>query len=164
MSVSLAAELLEVLTARGLPITDVSVFPETCSLLAVVAVKVPFANVAAEIAQVIWATRYGRSIPYVIIVEDDVDSFNMAQVFHALVTKCHPYRGIVRLEHAASTSYPPWANRYEQQYRVGAKTYFDCTWPLDWDPSDVPIKASFTKIYPLEVQQKALAKWHKYGY
>ena len=164
--VSLAAELQEVLTAQGLPVVGVSMFKEICWALVVVAVKVPYANVASDIAHVLWGSRAGFCLSYIIVVEDDVDPFNMGEVMHALATKCHPYRGIVREEHARMTSYEPWADHHERKYRVGAKTYFDCTWPLEWDPADVPIKASFanTKMYPLEVQQKALAKWHKYGY
>ena len=166
MSVSLAAELQEILTGRGLPVTAVSAFPETCYLLAVVAVKVPFANVASDIAMVIWASRCGNTIPYIIVVEDDVDPFNMAEVFFSLATKCHPSRGIHRLEHVSAIGFEPWADRHEREYLVGAKAYFDCTWPVDWAPIDVPVKAAFanTKMYPLGVQQKALDKWRKYGY
>ncbi|MBI4186589.1 MAG: UbiD family decarboxylase [Chloroflexi bacterium] len=164
--VSLAADLKEVLLTRGLPVTGVSLFKEVCWTLAVVAVKVPYANVASDIAHVLWASRAGFALTYIIIVEDDVDPFNMGEVFHALATKCHPYKGIVRLEHATALSYEPWADHHERQYRIGARTYFDCTWPLDWGPADMPIKASFNnpKVYPPEVQEKALAKWHKYGY
>lgn len=163
-SVDMAADFLETLRGRGLPVTGVSVFPETCSLLAVVGIKAPYSNVAAEIARVLWGSRLGREMPYIIVVDEDVDPFNMAQVFHALASKCHPYRGIVRLEHDVGSVYMPWADRTERQNLVGAKAYFDCTWPLGWDASEVPQKCSFEKIYPLEIQQKALAKWKKYGY
>lgn len=165
-SVSMAAELQELLIGRGLPVTGVSIFPESCYLMAVVAVKVPFAYVAGDIARIIWASRSGALRPYVIVVDDKVDPFNMAQVLHALVAQCHPYKGIHRVEHTSATSYEPWANRHERENRMGAKVYFDCTWPVDWLPSDVPEKASFTntQMYPLEVQQKALAKWRKCGY
>ncbi len=164
MSVSKAAELLEALRARGLPATGLCLFPQSVSMLVVVAVKRSFANVAGEIAHVIWATRLGRATPWIVVVDDDVDPFNRDQVFHALVTKCHPYRGIVRLEHAVGIIYMPWANQHERKYRVGAKAYFDCTWPLDWEPSDIPQRISFKESYPLEVQQSVLAKWQKYGY
>jgi 4-hydroxy-3-polyprenylbenzoate decarboxylase len=133
-------------------------------MLTVVAVKTTFANIASQIADVIWSTRGGRAMPYLIVVNDDTDPFNMTQVIHTLVTKCHPYRGIVRREHTTALGYFPWQNQHERKYRVGAKAYFDCTWPLDWDPSQVPRKASFTNIYPEKVQQAALAKWRKYGY
>ncbi len=164
ISVTKGAELLEALRARGLPVTGVSVPPEAASMLAVVAVKAPFANVAGEIAHAVWGSTASRALPYLIIVNDDVDPANMTQVLHALVSKCHPYRGIVRLEHAVGISYLPWQSGYERKYRIGGRVYFDCTWPLTWESSEVPRRASFADIYPLEVQQKALAKWQKYGY
>ena len=158
------AESLEALRARGLPVTGVSVFSEASNFLAVVAVKPHYSRVAEDIAHVIWGSRMGHSTPYIMVVDDDVDPFNMAQVLHALVTKCHPYRGIVRLESSPTTSLIPFLNHHERQYRLGAKVYFDCTWPLDWDPSDVPKRVSFRDSYPAEIQEKALAKWRKYGY
>jgi 4-hydroxy-3-polyprenylbenzoate decarboxylase len=163
-SILRGAEFLEALRARGLPVTGVCAFAETAQMLVAVAVKARYFRMADEIAHVIWASRMGVMTPYIIVVDDDVDPFNMAQVLHALATKCHPWRGIVRLEQTAGSELIPWANRRERHNLVGAKAYFDCTWPLDWDPSEVPRKCSFENIYPLEVQQKALAKWQKYGY
>lgn len=165
MSLTKGARALEVLRAQGLPVTGVCVPPETSYLLAVVAVKAQYHGVAGDIAHAIWGHPiFGHTLPYVIVVEDDVDPFNMAQVFHALITKCHPYRGIVRLEYAAVISLIPWLSRHEQKYRLGARAYFDCTWPVDWDPADVPKRVSFAEMYPLEIQKKALDKWRKYGY
>jgi 4-hydroxy-3-polyprenylbenzoate decarboxylase len=130
----------------------------------VVSVKAPYANVADDIAHVIWGTKAGRPVSYLIIVDEDVNPFNMNQVLHALATKCHPKRGIVKLERTIGMALNPWANEHEQEFRMGAKVYFDCTWPLDWDPLKIPKRISFAEAYPLEVQEEALTKWHKYGY
>jgi hypothetical protein len=54
-------------------------------------------------------------------------------------------------------------NSYEREYRIGARVYFDCTWPVDWKESEIPKKMSFAEAYPKAIQKKALAKWHKYG-
>ncbi len=165
LSLTKSSEVLEILRAQGFPVTGVCIFPETANMLVVVAVKARYHGVAGDTAHAIWGTPiFGHTLPYVIVVEDDVDPFNIAQVFHALATKCHPYRGIVKLEHSAVISLAPWLNKYEQRYKLGAKAYFDCTWPVDWEPSDVPQRMSFAEAYPLEVQERALAKLRKYGY
>ncbi len=164
ISVVQSAEFLELLRAQGMPATGVWTPVETVNMLSVVAVKVPYANVAGEIANIIWSSRLGRTTPYVIVVDHDVDPFNIGEVFHALATKCHPYRGIVRIEHAVGFALFPWSSRFERQYFVGGRAYFDCTWPKTWDPADVPGKSSLTAIYPKKVQQKALAVWKKYGH
>ncbi len=158
------AGYLEALRTRGLPVTGVSILPETSGLLLVVAVKVPYARVAEDISHVVWGTRGGRSLPYLIVVNDDVNPFNRAQVLHALATKCHPNTGIVKLKQSTGIALSPWASRHERQHGLGARTYFDCTWPLDWDPEDVPKRVSFAESYPSEVQEKALAELRKCGY
>ncbi len=162
-AVTRSAGFLEALRAEGLPVTGVYVPPETVTYLVVVAVKGAAAR-ADQVAYTIWASRAGGYTPYIIVVEDDVDPFNMTQVLHALVTRCHPYRGIVRLEGSIASALVPWATKHEQKYLMGAKAYFNCLWPPDWEAEDIPAKCSFDSIYPPEIQQKALAKWQKLGY
>ena len=164
LSLTTAAALLDTLRTAGLPVTSVSYPAETGFMLAVVAVRDHSPHVADDIAHSIWGSKGGQMLPEIIIVDDDVDPFNPAQVFHALVTRCHPINGIVRLGRTSGTALWPWASRYEQKSRIGARIYFDCTWPFDWDPSDIPKRMSFTEAYPSQVQQEALAKWSKYGY
>ncbi len=164
ISLTSSAELWEALRERGLPVTGVYVPPETSYMMTVVAVKSYYAGVADDIAHAIWGGPFGHAETYIVVVQDDVDPFNMSQVWHALVSKCHPGRGIHKVENSRVTSLIPYLNHHEREYDMGVKVYFDCTWPLDWDPADVPERASFAEMYPAEVQQSALAKWAKYGY
>lgn len=163
-ALSAEAELLEILRARGLPVTGVSIPPETSNLLTIVAVKKLYAGVVDVIAHVAWATKRGNKMPYIIVVDEDVDPFNLPQVLHAVVTKCNPDKGVVRLEHGYISPILPFLDLHQRKSGLGSKIYFDCTWPSDRDPLDIPRRASFAEIYPSEVQKKALAKWHKYGY
>jgi 4-hydroxy-3-polyprenylbenzoate decarboxylase len=160
-SVTRAAELLEALRGRGLPVTGVNVPPEGGCLLAVVAVKSLFGNIAEQVSHVVWGAVGGIIIPYLIVVDSDVDPLNMGEVVHALVSKCHPYRGIVRLEHTLGSPLWPFLNAYERLHKLGARAYFDCTWPVDWNKADVPARVAFREIYPQEVQQKATDKWQR---
>jgi len=162
-SVTNPAECLEILRTFGIPVTGACEFTEAATMLMVVAIKAGRAR-ADDVAHAIWASRLGPATPWVIVVEDDVDPFDMGQVLHALASKCHPWRGIVRLEHARGQALIPWLSRHEQKYLLGSRAYFDCTWPPDWDPEDVPKRCSFDSIYPVEVQQKALDILRKYSY
>jgi 4-hydroxy-3-polyprenylbenzoate decarboxylase len=47
---------------------------------------------------------------------------------------------------------------------MGARVYFDCTWPVDWEASEIPKRMSFAEAYPEAIKKEALAKWRKYGY
>ena len=162
-SVTRSAECFDILRAQGVPVTGAYEFPEGCTLVVVVAIRAGLAR-ADDVAHAIWASRLGVSTPYVIVVEDDVDPFDLKQVLHAVVSKCHPWRGIVRLERTRGQALLPFLSRNEQKNLIGARAYFDCTWPADWDPNDIPTKCSFEKMYPLDIQQKAVAKWRKYGH
>jgi 4-hydroxy-3-polyprenylbenzoate decarboxylase len=158
------AEYLEALRKRGLPVTSVNMLPECSNHLLVISTKTPYAMIAEEIAHVVWGTRGGRYIPYLIIVNDDVDPFDTTQVFHALATKCHPYRGIIKQEKAVGIPLFPWANRYERDHGIGARAYFDCTWPLEWDKADIPRRVSFNDLYSDEMQKTTVKIWKEHGY
>lgn len=162
MSFTRCTEFLDALKKRGLPITGVSMPPEAAQILTVVAVKPLYGKIADDVANVIWGVA-GFLSPYVIVVEDNVDPFNLEQVVHALVTKCHPYKGIVKVEKAPLNPLLPFLDRLEQKYRTGPRVYFDCITPFEWDPKDRPQRISFAESYPLEVQKKALDIWRKYG-
>lgn len=165
MSITKGAGFLEALRARGLPITGVYVPPEIGYYLVIVATKALYANIANDISHVVWGSSTDAVItPWLIVVEDDVDPFDLPKVFHALVSRCNPSRGIVKLEHTTGSHGLPFTSQQEKKILVGSRAYFDCTWPKDWDPADIPQMMSFTKAYPLEVQQKVLDKWHRYGY
>jgi len=164
MAVTCGAEMLADLRAKALPIRDLCAYPQCTSFLVVVSVKTPYPNVAEKIAATIWA-RESATPPYVMIVDDDVDPNNVWQVLHAFSTKCHPWRGITRLEHGTGTPLTPFLSRYERINRLGARAYFDCTWPLDWDPSiAVPPRASFDNIFPKELQDHVVKNWADYGF
>ena len=165
-SLTRSSGTLEGLRAAGLPVSSAYWPFETSALLAVVAVKKEaiYPGIAENVAHVIWGSDLGFGRPYVIVVEDDVDPFDMLQVFHALISKCHPVRGIHILDRTTAISLCPFLSKEEKETRLGAKAYFDCTWPLEWDPADIPQRISFAEVYPLEVQQKVLDKWRKYGY
>jgi 4-hydroxy-3-polyprenylbenzoate decarboxylase len=158
------AEYLEALRKRGLPVVSVNLLPECSNLLLVVSTKTPYAMIAEEIAHVVWGTRGGRYVPYLVIVNEDVDPFNTTQVLHALASKCHPYRGIVKQEKAVGIPLFPWASRYERDHEIGARAYFDCTWPLEWDKSDVPRRVSFNDLYSSQLQKRTVKIWKEQGY
>ncbi|MFC1968218.1 UbiD family decarboxylase [Chloroflexota bacterium] len=164
-SVTKGAEMLAELIAKGIPVVDAHLHERSAGLMLVVGVKVPYANIADEVAHVIWGHVAGRILPYIVVVEDDVNVHDLGEVMHAIASKCHPYRGIRRVQYATTTSLMPFLTRHERLNNLGAKAYFDCTWPTDWDPSiAVPPKAAFKSIFPKEVQEHVLKNWKAYGY
>lgn len=168
ISITGSAEVFEELQRAAIPVVAVNRPPECIGHLFIVSINVKAANLphmAQKVASCIWGSEYGTGAPYVIVVEDDVDVYDIWQVLHALATKCHPWRGIQKVENAIGHALMPFSSRQERLLRKGAMVSFDCTWPLDWDPSiAVPPRASFDKIFPGEIQEHVLNNWENYGF
>lgn len=163
VSMTAALTIKERLKRHGVPVTDVYMPPEGAVHLAVVGVEKGGTEVARQILHALTERRV--FVTKIVVVDNDVDPFNMFQVIHALATKCHSGRGIIVTEYEgkASTVTPcySWAERDKLK---GATAVFDSTWPLEWSvTTDVPVKASFDMIYSQAVKDKVLRKWKDYG-
>ena len=161
-SLSAAVTMKKGLLRRGIPVTDVYVPPEGVTHLIVVGVKKGGIDVTRKVLDYFTARRVMTNKH--IIVDDDVDVFNMAEVLHAFATKCHPGRGILYewYEGRSNALTPCWS--VEERKRLkGVSVAFDSTWPPEWPRETIPIKASFKAMYPRELQEKVIKNWKKYG-
>jgi len=161
-SISGAVAIHRRLGKHGVPVTAVYVPPEGAVHLAVVAVKRGGAAVAQQALETLTARR--ALISKIIVVDDDVDVFNLAEVLHAFATKCHPGKGIhvTHYEGRANTLTPCYSHA-ERAARTGATAAFDATWPPEWPLETIPVRATFDRSFPPQVQQKALARWKELG-
>jgi len=99
-----------------------------------------------------------------IVVDEDVDVFNMAEVLHAFATRCHPGKGIgLEWYEGRSNSLTPFYSPEERKRLKGVSVVFDSTWPPEWPKEVIPIKASFNSIYSPDIQQKVVKNWKNYG-
>lgn len=152
------------LKRHGIPVIDVFAPAEGVTHLVVVGVKEGGRKVAQQIKDVITARR--AAVNKIVVVDEDVDVFDMKQVIHALAVKCHPLRGITLDEVAAgrANELTPCYSREERQHKMGGVSVFDCTWPPEWPKETLPIKSSFNDIYPKEIKEKVLKNWKEYGF
>lgn len=151
-----ATGLKKTLKACGVPVIDVYLPPEMAGMLAIVSLrKMNQENIAAQVAHVL-ATKGSRE-QKIIVVDEDVDVFNMTEVFHAFATRLHPGRGITIEKKDMSMRDAPFLSHHERKWYRGASVLFDCTWPAQWSrDSDIPPKVSFKEVYPKELQEKIL--------
>ncbi len=148
-----------------IPVTDVYTPPSAVIHIAVVGVKTGGRAVAERILDALTERRADWS--KVIVVDEDVDVFDMDQVLHALAVKCHPQRGVIIREVPAGKANPltPYYTPEERRAYKGAMVAFDCTWPPDWPrETHIPQKVSFDTIYPEEIKARVLAKWRQFGF
>ncbi len=150
------------LKRRGVPVKEVYVPPEGVTHLIVVSVERGGSQVARQVLDFFTARRV--MVSKIIVVDRDVDAFDMNQVIHAFATKCHPARGIT-LEHyeGRGNALTPCYSADERRRLKGASVVFDATWPDDWEQEAVPVKSAFETTYPEAVKKKVVAEWDSYG-
>lgn len=165
-SIARAATIRTDLVNAGIPVVDVHVVIRSSGFLTVVSTKTPYSNIAHRIASVVWGSRAAQSGSHkVMVVNDDIDPFNIDEVVHAFATKCHPVRGHHAVPNAAGHPLVPYQNLEERLWAKNSLMLYDCTWPIDWPVEiAIPPKASFNSIYPKELQDKVLANWKNYGF
>lgn len=161
-SISGAIAIRRRLERHGVPVVDVYVPPEGGVHMAIVSVSRGGADIAREIVAILTARR--ALISKIIVVDDDVDVFNMAAVIHAFATKCHPDRGmhVHRYEGRANALTPAYSAE-ERTRRLGASVAYDATWPPDWPADAVPIRATLDSMYSPDVQGRVLSRWKAMG-
>lgn len=161
-SISGAIAIKRRLEKHGVPVVDVYVPPEGGVHLAVVSVRRGGAAIARQVVEILTARRALMS--KIIIVDEDVDVFNMSAVVHAFATKCHPDRGthIHRYEGRANALTPAYSLE-ERVARAGATVAFDSTWPPEWPRETTPIRATLDSMYSPEVQRRVLERYKSLG-
>jgi 4-hydroxy-3-polyprenylbenzoate decarboxylase len=161
-SISGAIAIKRRLERHGVPVVDVYIPPESGVHLAVVSVKRGGAEVARQVVEILTARR--ALISKIIIVDEDVDVFNMSAVIHAFATKCHPDRGthIHRYEGRANALTPAYSLE-ERVSHSGASVAFDSTWPPDWPKEATPIRATLDSMYSPEIQKLVAERYKLLG-
>lgn len=150
------------LEANNVPVVAVYVPPEGGVHLAIVAVRKGGAEIAQRVVNVLTVRR--ALISKIIVVDEDVDVFNMAAVIHAFATKCHPGSGlhVVRYKGRANTLTPAYTQE-ERVLRSGASVALDATWPPEWPRDATPVRATLDSMYSPDVQRRVLERWSALG-
>ncbi|MSO21613.1 MAG: hypothetical protein EXQ56_14400 [Acidobacteria bacterium] len=153
------------LEAAGLPVTGVYIPSEGAVHLFIVGVKA--GQGGRETTQkILDCLTDNRTYPTkILVVEDDVDIFNLGEVLHAWSTRCHSGRGtIIKNVEKGAQQLTPCYDHEERLRSAGAVAAFDISWPQSWDPTEIPIKATFNAMYPDSVKKQVLDNWKAYGF
>ena len=161
-SLTAAVGIKQGLKRRGLPVLDVYVPPEGVTHLVVVSVAQGGVEVTKQVLEFFTARRV--MVSKIIVVDPDVDVFDMGQVLHAFATKCHPERGIlVNHYEGRGNALTPYYSSEERRVLRGASVAFDATWPPSWPEETVPVKASFEQTFSSPVKDLVRSRWAEYG-
>jgi len=161
-SISGAIAIRRRLERYDIPVSEVYIPPESGVHMAIVSVRRGGPDIARKVVEILTARRALMS--KVIVVDDDVDVFNMSAVIHAFSTKCHPERGThVHTYEGRANALTPAYSQEERVAQRGASVAFDATWPPDWPAGSTPIRATLDSMYSQDVQDRVNARWNKLG-
>ena len=150
------------LERAGLPVTGVYVPSEGAVHLCIVGVSKGGPEVTQKVLDTM--TRRRTYMTKILVVEDDVDIFNLSEVIHAWSTRCHSGRGVfIKHVEGSAQALTPCYDMDERARRAGAVAAFDVSWPASWDRTEIPMKATFEGVYPAEIRKKVLDNWKAYG-
>ncbi len=161
-SISGAIAIQRRLEKHGVPVEAVYVPPEGAVHLAIVSVRRGGAETAQQVLRTLTARR--ALLSKIILVDEDVDVFNLAAVLHAFATKCHPAKGIHVTEYEGrANTLTPCYSQAERVARSGSTAAFDATWPPEWPAETIPVRATFDRSFPADMQKRVLERWKALG-
>lgn len=146
----------------GIMVRGVNSIPEYGNCLVAISAKITLPRMANRIMAIVNTVPMSNWVYRFIICDEDVDVFDLDEVMHAWVMKCHPERG-TWVNYQLSSPLCPYVNHEERLKMTAPSVMYDCTTPVDWSSADIPIKASFEDIYPKRLQDKVLKNWASYG-
>jgi hypothetical protein len=85
-------------------------------------------------------------------------------MLHEITYKCHPSRGIRKIEGGAASPLDPALSAYERHFMIGVSGILDCTAPVDWPFPPIEVRFTNPVVYPPDIQKKVLKRWKEYGY
>ncbi|HEX9445951.1 MAG TPA: hypothetical protein VGA73_17660, partial [Candidatus Binatia bacterium] len=154
-----AADILAESRRRGFPVRSVYCPPEALGQWTVIATEaLPYPGYARYLAQTIWGAGAGRSTRYAVVVEEDVDPTDMAQVVRAISTRCDPKHGLLKAQNFPGR---PFFSADEDD-AGDAYALFDCTAARACGKKNAP--GSIDDGLPREIAERIAANWRAYGY
>jgi 4-hydroxy-3-polyprenylbenzoate decarboxylase len=160
-----AIAVKKVLHRHGIPVVDVYSPPSAVLHTVIISVTQGGRDVVNKILDALTLRRSDWN--KVIIVDNDIDVFNLGQVLHAFSVKCHPVNGVIIRPIESGKAHPltPCYSPEERRDMRGGIIALDCTWPTEWPrETHVPIRNSFDDIYTKEIKDKVLKNWKDYGF
>jgi UbiD family decarboxylase len=169
-----AAEILFLLREAGLPISSAWYNFEAAVHWLTLAVKQDWHEstglgsheLAEKIAAVIFRGKPSVNAPKILLVEDDVDITDLAQVVWAFATRSHPdlERGEIHFPPALSMQLAVYLTPEESRTFSAGKVIYNCLLADLYPEGARPVKGSFENGWPVEIQERVLKNWADYGF
>ena len=172
IGVTSAAEILHLLRGAGLPIASCWYNFEAAVHWLTIAVRSDWhattglssGELIDRVAGVIFTGKPSVNAPKILLVEDDVDITDLAQVVWAFATRSHPERGEIHFPHKLSMQLAVYLSEEESHTFTAGKVIYNCLLADLYPEGRRPVKGSFENGWPAEIQQRVLDSWQAYGF
>ncbi len=167
-----AAMCLHDLRKAGLPVTGAwMVLESACHWMLIAAAPDWFENtgiasrdLAQRIGDVLFKTKTGFGIPKILLVEDDFDFTDVAQVVWAFATRAHPHHGEIEFPGQAQNNLPIFLDPDEKFSYHATKVIHNCLLADRFPVGQRPIVASLERGWPKEIVDRVRTNWERYGF
>ncbi|CCD97728.1 UbiD family decarboxylase [Bradyrhizobium sp. STM 3809] len=167
-----AAEVLHLLRSAGLPVSMCWTVLESANHLMLVALRPDWheatglesPEIGKRIGELIFASKAGFGLPKLLLVEDDFDVTDVAQVMWAFTSRAHPSHGEIYFPDEAVNALPVFLSKSEKAVFKTTKVLHNALLADRFDAADRPIRSDLEHGWPADVRAKVLGRWHSYGY
>jgi 4-hydroxy-3-polyprenylbenzoate decarboxylase len=167
-----ASMCLHDLQRAGLPVTGAWMVLESACHWMLIAVspawhettRLSSKELSRRIGEVVFPTKTGFGVPKILVVEDDFDFTDVAQVVWAFATRAHPHDGDVYFENRAQNNLPVFLGPEEKFSYHTTKVVHNCLLADRFPIEERPVAADLAHGWPVEIQRRVLEGWRAYGY
>lgn len=167
-----AAEILHLLTAQALPISMCwMVLESACQWLLVAATPdwhertgLDSKAFAQRIGDLIFASKAGFGVAKILLLEDDIDVTDVAQVVWAFASRAHPSHGEIYFKNEAQNILPIFLDPNEKFAFQVTKVIYNCLLADRFPATDRPKRSDLEHGWPTDIRERVLERWREYGY
>ncbi len=167
-----AAEILHLLRSKGFPISICWMVLESACHWLVVAVTPDWHErtgldsraFAQRIGDAIFASKAGFGVAKVLLVEDDIDVTDAAEVVWAFASRAHPAHGEIHFGKEPQNILPVFLDPDEKFAFQVTKVIHNCLLADRYPAGGRPKRSDLNNGWPAEIRERVLANWHAYGY
>jgi 3-polyprenyl-4-hydroxybenzoate decarboxylase len=121
-------------------------------------------DIAQRIGTLVFASKAGFGLPKILLVEDDFDVTEVAQVMWAFASRAHPSHGEIYFRDEAQNALPVFLTASEKWVFKTTNVVHNALLADRFPVAQRPIHADFEHGWPKEIRDRVLTRWRDYGF
>jgi UbiD family decarboxylase len=167
-----AAEVLHLLKQAGVPASVCWMVLESANHLMVIALRPDWhettglasGDIAKRIGEIVFASKAGFGLPKLLIVEDDFDVTDVAQVVWVFASRAHPSHGEIYFPDEAMNALPVFLSAIEKSTFKTTKVVHNGLLADRFPIEERPLRSDLEHGWPSDIGARVLDRWEQLGY